>query len=178
MKSFALVSILVAFSVAAFGARHRTSPGVVGLAQGDAIASAPCPNPLPHEPLVVYEVTGGTLAGPVDGLLTVYVDGFARFGSSLGPGPGFLFSVQVSPQTADQLHSGLLAAGALRQCDQPDFYNDVPLSTLTVLRGDAKQNGNTFSWFVAEGEVGTIEALLQSFIAATFPLPPTGGGGF
>jgi hypothetical protein len=120
-------------------------------------------------------VTGGTLAGPVDGMLAVYGDGLARYGSYLGPGPGFQYLASVGPQAASDLHAALLAAGALRQCDQPDLWNDVPLSTLTVLRGGTSSKGNTFSWFVAEGEVATIETLLQEFVAASFPAAPPGG---
>lgn len=139
---------------------------------------APCPNPWPHEPLVVYEVTGGTLVGPVDSLLVVYADGLARYSSSLGPGPGFALTAYVSPSVASQLHATLIGAGALRQCDLPSLTNDVPLSTLTVLRGASLALGNSFSWFLPEDGVVTMEGALATFIAATFPGAPGGGSSF
>lgn len=139
----------------------------------------PCPNTLRHEPLVVFEVTGGTLAGPVDSLLAVYDDGLARYSSSIGPGPGFSYTVGVGEAQARGLQADLAAAGALYLCDASDgVVNDVPLSTLTVLRGQTRQAGNTFSWFLPEGPTATIEGVLSAFIAAHFPAPPGGGGGF
>jgi hypothetical protein len=135
----------------------------------------PCPNPLPHEPLVVYELTGGALVGPVDSLLAVYSDGLARYSSSLGSGPGFSFTAYVGSD-AQSLHAELIAAGALKECDVEDVWNDVPLSTLTVLRGASRQSGNTFSWWVSEGPVASMEAALTAFIATHFPAAPSGGG--
>ena len=135
-----------------------------------------CPNPLPHEPLVVYEVSGGTLVGQVDQFVSVYADGTARLSSSLGSGPGFAWTSYIGDAAAAELHASLIAAGALAQCDQDTTWNDVPLSTLTVLRSPTKQSGATFSWWVAEGDVQAIEALLLDFVAANFPAPPSGGG--
>ena len=43
---------------------------------------APCPNLYPHEPAVLFEVSGYTLAGPYDLELAVYGDGYARLSSA------------------------------------------------------------------------------------------------
>jgi hypothetical protein len=135
-----------------------------------------CPNSIPHEPLVVYEVTGGTLSGPVDGFLAVYGDGLARYSSSIdGNGPGYSQTVSVGDEAAE-LHAQLIAAGALELCDQPDLVSDVPLSSLTVLRFAPRGRPNSFSWYAATDEqVGEIESLLSSFIGRHFT-PPGGGG--
>lgn len=135
-----------------------------------------CPNDIEHEPLVVYEVTGGTLSGPVDAFLAVYDDGLARYSSSVaGSGPGSSQSVTVG-DAARTLQQALIAAGAMEQCDRFETISDMPLSTLTVLRDSPRGRPNSFSWFVADGdELGEIESLLQSFIAEHFdPLPPGG----
>ena len=132
----------------------------------------PCPNPLPHEPLVIYEVTGSDFIGPVDSFLAVYSDGLARHSSSVD---GFSVTTYVG-SSAQSLHAELIAAGALQQCDAEDIGNDIPLSTLTVLRGASRQSGNSFSWFGAEGPVTSMEAALTEFIAVHFPGVPSGGG--
>lgn len=136
-----------------------------------------CPNPIPHEPLVVYEVTGGTLSGPIDYALTVYGDGAARLCSSLGgAGTGSAQLVYVDPSVAAALRQDLEQVGALALCDQLDTVSDTPLQTLTVFRS-ASHRANTFSWFELEGDPAEIPVLLDAFIAAHFaPLPGSGGG--
>ena len=135
-----------------------------------------CPNEIEHEPLVVYEVTGGTLSGPVDAFLAVYDDGLARYSSSVaGSGPGYSATVPVD-DAARQLHQALIAAGAMEQCDQLENVSDMPLSTLTVLREAPRGRPNSFSWFTADGDqLGEIESLLQGFITTHFDPPPPGG---
>lgn len=145
-------------------------------AQPHAAPLAPCANPIAHEALVVWEVSGGTLLGPVDGLLVVYSDGIARYSSSLGPGPGFAQTAYVGA-AAQTLHQTLVAAGALRQCDIELITSDVPLSTLTVLRNAPSGLANQFSWTLAEGNIVPMEAALNAFVATVFPGAPGGGTG-
>ena len=142
---------------------------------GSALAPV-CPNPLPHEPLVLYEVNGGTLAGSVDYALDVFGDGTARLSSALGDGTGSSQRVVVPAADVGELHAGLLALGAMTECDQPDFVSDMPLSTLTVLRTGTRPRSNTFSWLDGQGDVAAMQALLEEFIAEHFAPPPGGGG--
>lgn len=141
-------------------------------------ATDPCANSIPHEPLVLYEVNGGTLAGSVDRQLTVYSDGFLRLSSSLGDGSGFSQLVYVDPQQSIGLLRALVEAGAMAECDNDDFTSDVPLSSLTVLRGPARQRGNSFSWLGPTPSISVYEAILTNFIDAHFPNPPGGGSKF
>jgi hypothetical protein len=135
----------------------------------------PCPNPILREPVVLYEVTGGTLVGAVDTFLTVYNDGTARLSSSLGgAGIGSSQLALLPPALVDSLRQELSASGALVLCDQPDFTSDTPLQTLTVLRPSSRRS-NTFSWFAADGDVAQIQAILEAFIALHFVAPPGGG---
>ena len=171
MQTASLVSLLTVITLALSAAPdHRVSSHL------DSLEATPgCPNSLPHEPLVLYEVTGGTLLGPVDGFLAVYGDGLARYSSSIdGSGPGSSQTVFVGTD-ATLLQQDLIAAGAMSQCDQPDIANDVPQSTLTVFRANARR-ASTFSWFLPEGPTEEIQSILSSFIAAHFTLPPSGGG--
>jgi hypothetical protein len=142
-----------------------------------SLPNPPCPNPLPHEPVVVYEVTGGTLSGPVDYALTVYGDGAARLSSALGGGgTGSSQYTFVDPSAAAALRQELVDASALARCDQDDNVSDTPLQTLTVFRAGSTRRSNTFSWFTSDGSLAQIQAALDAFIAKHFaPLP--GGGG-
>lgn len=136
--------------------------------------ATPCANVLPRELVVVYDVTGGTLSGPVDLNLSVYSDGSARLSSSLGDGLGSAQLVFMDPSLTTGLLQGLIAAGAMTHCDVPDFLSDVPLSTLTVLRGPARQRANSFSWTGGDAEIAAMQALLNAFIAEHFQPVPGG----
>ena len=140
----------------------------------DVTLGAPCANLTPRELLVAYDVTGGTLAGPIDLHLSVYSDGAARLSSSLGDGLGSSQHVFLDPAETSGLVQGLIGAGAMTHCDVEDFLSDVPLSTLTVLRGQARQRANSFSWTGGDDEIAVMQALLNAFIAEHF-LPVPGG---
>jgi hypothetical protein len=140
----------------------------------DVAAGAPCANLTPRELIVAYDVTGGTLTGPVDLHLSVYSDGSARLSSSLGDGLGSSQHVHLDPAVTTGLVQGLIGAGAMTHCDVPDFLSDVPLSTLTVLRGPARKRANSFSWTGGDDEIAVMQALLNTFVADHF-LPVPGG---
>ena len=133
-----------------------------------------CPNPIPHEPVVLYEVTGGTLSGSFDYFLSVYSDGTSRLSSYLGGGSSQFTG--VDPSEVDDLRQALAQAGALSQCDQPDLTSDTPLQTLTVFRSNPTRRSNTFSWFTSDGDLAEIQSILDAFIGAHFEPPPGGKG--
>lgn len=126
--------------------------------------------------MVLFEVTGGTLAGPVDYSLTVYSDGAARLSSALGGGgTGSSQYVTLDPLLVESLRQDLASAGAFSTCDQPDFTSDTPLQTLTVFRPGSSRRSSTFSWFTSDGNLSDIQARLDAFLAAHFVAPPSGG---
>jgi hypothetical protein len=125
-------------------------------------------NPIAHEPLLVYEVTGGTLVGPYDLQLTVYADGLARLASATQTKLGRTVLRDVGPDAAHQLATELARAGAFFGGDQTQIVTDMPLSTLTILQGAPDSRAHTYSWWVPEGSNQTAPALLQSFIADNF----------
>jgi hypothetical protein len=137
----------------------------------------PCPNPIEREPVVLYEVSGGTLVGVVDYFLTVYSDGSARLSSFLGgAGTGSSQFVSMDPSEVEALRQALTSAGALLECDAPDHTSDTPLQTLTLFRAGSTRRSNTFSWFTNDGNLALVQSLLDGFIAAHFVPPPSGGG--
>lgn len=129
-----------------------------------------CPNTLPHEPILLFDVTGSTLAGPFDIQLTVYNDGTARVCRT----QSFTGTVDarinyVTPAAARNLVGDVVQLGAGTLCDLSTFTNDVPMSTLTILRDATESRTRTFSWLGGQGQYALIEQRLFTFIQATFP---------
>jgi hypothetical protein len=138
---------------------------------GRSTQGEPCPNSIPHEPVVIYEITGGTLASTVDRSLVVYNDGFARLSSAEDNGcPGRAQVAQVAPVAVKQLAQDLAQAGAFALCDATSVVTDVPLNTLTVCGGGTETVSHTFSWWLApQTPYERAEQILQDFLAANFP---------
>jgi hypothetical protein len=139
-----------------------------------AIAAAPlavpCPNVLPHEPIVIYDINGFTLAGPLDLQMVVYGNGFARLSTTnTANGEGKSRITTVSQGDANKLLATLAKKGAFELCDDPSFVSDMPMSTLTVMRADTSVRTHTYSWWVAQGPYGPAEQVLLDFISSAFP---------
>ena len=130
-----------------------------------------CPNLTVHEPVVLYEVTGSTLAGPYDRSLVVYNDGLARLSSAGDQGElGSAKLAFVSPEGAQALQRDLDQAGAFKLCDDSTTVSDVPLSTLTVFRAGSDVQAHTFSWWSTnEFPYEMTDKVLSDFIATYFP---------
>jgi hypothetical protein len=130
----------------------------------------PCPNDIAHEPLVLYDVSGGSLGGPIDIALMVYNDGWARITSTGQFGlPSSAELAFPGPAATTQLLLDLSALGAGQLCDRDSLTVDVPVSTLTVFRNATDPRNHTFSWIGADGPYTAVEQRLWDFIHATFP---------
>jgi hypothetical protein len=140
------------------------------LAAPAPVAVAPCENLIPHEPLLLYDVTGATFGGPIDIGLTVYGDGTARISSFLaGSNTADARVAYVGTDAARQLVQDLVELGAASLCDVPSFINDLPATTLTIFRGGTDSRAHTFSWYDARAPYSTIQQRVQTFIQETFP---------
>jgi hypothetical protein len=128
-----------------------------------------CPNLIPHEPVLVYEITGGTLLGPVDRTLVVYGDGTTRLTDLSDPARPRARRCIADPEAVESLALRLERYGAMLECDAPGLVMDAPLHTLTLLVGGTEARARTFSWWVPEGASGAIEHQLDAFVAETFP---------
>ena len=129
-----------------------------------------CSNVWVAEPLVVYDVTGATLAGLVDSNLVVYDSGVAKLSSaSAQPGEGRAILSYVSPQEALDFARDLALAGGLAICDQNAAGSDVPLKTLTLFRsGKTDTRVHSFSWWFATKEYSAIQQRIDQFIQTHF----------
>lgn len=140
-------------------------------AVGDfALTTAPtCENILVHEPIVMFELSGSSFAGPVERLLTIYGDGSMKLAAADAAGPGKCSVGQLTPENALAFQQALAQAGAGSLCDDGLFVTDVPLRTLTFLRGGQDTRAHTFSYWLGDGDYAAVDALLEDFIAEQFP---------
>ncbi|MBL8860494.1 MAG: hypothetical protein JNK02_00640 [Planctomycetes bacterium] len=129
----------------------------------------PCENAIVHEPLVVFERTGGTLLGPVDLHLTVSSSGTARIVDLSDPFVPRGARAYVDLEAVVDLARDLERAGAFLMCDPSTGVTDVPLNTLTILRPGTEGRAHTHSWWLPEGTNGAIEDRIDQFIAEVFP---------
>ena len=132
--------------------------------------AAPCTNPLVHEPVLVFDVAGGTLLGPIYRHLAVYDDGHAiasRTTDSSDPGAAataFLTATEVA-----QLRTDLRNAGAGTLCDDPSFVSDVPLNTVSFFRGMTDATTHTFSYWLPDPPYQSVDGVIAALYAAHFP---------
>jgi hypothetical protein len=126
-----------------------------------------------HEPVLLYEVSGSTIAGPVYLLLTVYNDGEATLVRQDAPAlPEELCTATLRPQEVRELQRDLRQAGALRLRDRrTEPVPDVPLTTVTffVAQGNSgRSTANTFSYYVPEDRYSDVEDLIRALIDESF----------
>ena len=127
---------------------------------------------LMHELVAVYDVTGFTLAGELNINLEVYNDGTAKVSRV----SGFFGQPTVDAQianvgagTALAFANELRAQGAWQLGDQQLQVSDVPLQTLTVLRGFTDQKAHAFSYWLASDEYAGVGTVIQKFLDTHFP---------
>jgi hypothetical protein len=133
------------------------------------VVGSECPNAIAHEPLLVYEVTGGTLVGPVDLHLTVFVDGAVSLSDATYGRTGKAAIGFVGPENVSTLALDLLDLGAFQLCDATGTVTDVPLHTLAMMSPGTDSKGHTFSWWLPTGSPGAVQLRLEQFIADAFP---------
>jgi hypothetical protein len=123
-----------------------------------------------HEPLVLYDVGGSTIAGPIDTSLVVYNDGTVRVSSAAQFGlPSKSEVAFVGSDAAHQLLLDLSALGAGQLCDHFAAVPDLPVSTLTIFRDATDSRNHTFSWVITPAPYDAVQQRLQDFIHTNFP---------
>jgi len=144
-----------------------TSPVILGTAHGQIGPS----DPIDCEPLLVYDVSGHGIAGPIHKSLMLYSDGLVSYSSR--DLSGLAADVTwVSPELAQEINDDLIAAGALELGDRrSDGVADFPMTTITVFNG-SQPNAvyNVFSFFdidEARG-YGAVTGIIEAFITQTF----------
>lgn len=126
-----------------------------------------------REPVVIFDVSGGTLLGPVAEHLAVYDDGFASYSQSSPLDNPSVETRMLSPTAIQQLVLDLNAAGAHTLGDQTTTVTDVPLTTVTVFRGGADARAHTFSYWLGSNAYSATQGVLADLIETEFS--QTGG---
>jgi hypothetical protein len=155
---------LAAAALAALATAVAGSSTLLAPAQG-----GDCPELLPRQPLVAYDVSGHTLLGPSHLHLAVYSDGLASI-SRVGGSAGDAAMAFLSPREASELLTELRSLGAYQQCDSDLLVLDVPLTTITVHGTGADPKAHSFSYWLPEtAQLAAIQAALDAFVARHFP---------
>ncbi len=128
-----------------------------------------------REPILVFDVSGSSLLGPLHSRLSVYNDGLAtvsRWSDNVvfGGEDGDAAINYVGSEAVDSLRKQLSAAGAFSLTDQLLIVADLPLSTVTFFRKPGTRSvANTYSYWVGTGEYGAVNTVIANFIDAHFP---------
>lgn len=124
-----------------------------------------------QEPVLVYDVTGGTLSGPVHAHLTVYNSGLVTYSEAAGLGTPVVNArtAYVAPDLVHALAKSLSAAGAFALPDQPLAVADIPLKTLTVFRGDTDAFAHTYSYWMGLDSYAAADQAVRDFINTHLP---------
>jgi len=137
--------------------------------QEDAALSQLDANRINREPIVVFDVSGGTLAGPTFEHLTVYDDGFASYSNVSAFSRARVEGKSIRDNGAERLILNLIDAGAADLTDQDGMVMDVPLSTLTIFRGGTNSQAHTYSYWLGVNGHEAVDNLLSEFISEHFP---------
>ena len=169
-------SLLLALVAAPFvvpGPQQITpiGPGPIG-----PTPAGPCQDLLDQEPLVMFDVTGYTLAGLLHEHLCVYDNGVVTISRVSGGTPIFPLTdaadiAFVTPTQARNFHKQLVQGGALRACDEPLAVADLPMTTITVFhRGLTNDRAHTFSYWLPQSiESQNASNIIAAFKSQTFP---------
>lgn len=172
IRSVATAALVVA-SVALSG-YHALRPATSQAPTGP-VQQVPCANQWVNEPLVVFDVSGYSLAGLIHRHLTVYNSGLVTIAEAGGGTTLFPFGSKadvtwLQPDETLKLWKSVMQAGAANICDIMEAVSDVPLTTVTVHRGETDSRAHTYSYLLASTPAASnVEQLILAFIQNTFP---------
>jgi hypothetical protein len=153
-----MLILLAALSVALV-----TAGNAIG---GDLTTSPTIGAPIKREPVLMFDVTGSTLTGPIHFNYIVYNDGLVTGGTCGGfAGDNSAGTANATQADVAQLASDLIAAGGLKLPDQNLTVADVPLTTVTVFKGAEDARAHTFSYWLGVGSYAQINTVIADFRA-------------
>lgn len=144
-----------------------------------ALAQGGTRRDLNPQPVLIYTVSGGTIAGETLETLIIYDNGLAIL-SNLEGGAGGDCDVQTAQVTQQEINMLLLnlrRAGALRQNLQvgpSEPVPDVPLTTVTIffnpggVGSPGRTLAQTFSFFAPVGTRARINDVISNFLNDNF----------
>ena len=130
-------------------------------------AAPPGQQQIKQEPVLNFDVTGGTLLGPLHTRFTVYNNGLVTFSEASGfADSSSAGTTRVSDTVVDRLVKDLEDAGGFKLSDQTITVSDVPLTTVTVFRGDTNAKAHTFSYWLGIDQYAKIAQVIDDFYNA------------
>ena len=120
--------------------------------------------------MLVYDVTGSTLVGPVHCALQVYYNCLASLAASDFRDPdGSVRVADVDPKAVRALYLDLLRAGASNLRDNPQPVADLPLTTVTFFQTPGSRSpSNAFS-YTDPSSGPQAKAIVRGFLGEHFP---------
>jgi len=120
------------------------------------------------EPVLIYDVSGGTLLGMVHRHLSVYSNGRTSL-AEFGPGmTSRNASKMINPEVVDRLRSQLAANNGLTLSDQETQAQDLPMTTVTTFKGATNAASHTFSYWHPETDYEALKQVIEGFIVTYF----------
>lgn len=153
--------LAVAAAVLAAGA-------LLGVAAEDSKSAVAIPGGVDQEPVLMYEVAGYGIGGPLHERLTVYSNGVASY-SAAGPfDSGSACFTVLDESVVDQLRMDLAQAGVFTLGDLALVGNDLPVTTVTVFRTlpDGWSRARTFSFMEPFGAHARVVQIVQALITS------------
>lgn len=140
--------------------------GPVTSITGGLNAFAAIGGPFTQEPVLVYDVTGSSFAGPVHSSYVVYNNGLVSVATRFlfAGGDGTSSTVLVDPHLVEVLRQDLAAAGAFALQDSFAIFPDVPVSTVTVMNGTTDSDAHTYSYTVGGAGHTAVSIVINTFL--------------
>ena len=135
-------------------------------------------DPMSNAPVVIVDVSGATLLGPVHRHLAVYSSGRVSYCAIDSQGGlrelqvPVARSIAIDPVQVQAFAMGLERMGAWSLDDQKVMATDVPLVTVTVLQGEGAAKGHTFSYWIPTDGYHGVDTAIQNFVASVLPTEP------
>lgn len=123
-----------------------------------------------RQPVLIHDVSGGTLLGPVQSTVVVWSSGAVTYSGQEAFGDPVVGATSLSPAELDALMDGLAASGAQVLEDQWPQVSDVPLHTVTVLGPTSDSTAHTFSYWIGEGDYASVDEVLGRLMAEVQPM--------
>lgn len=127
-----------------------------------------------RQPVLIYDVSGGTFGGTVHINLVVYTDGLVALSelTDFGGPPAEFNQTEVAvvdPETIDAFRIALGQAGAASLDDGVGQVADLPTTTVTYFRSPGTSvRANTFSYTGVGGPYVDVATVISEFIETHF----------
>lgn len=123
-----------------------------------------------RQPVLVYDVSGGTLLGPVQSTVVVWSSGAVTYSRQDPFSEPAVGTMTLAPAALEGLLQSLEDAGTGALQDQWPQVADLPLNTVTVLGPTTSTVAHTFSYWTGVGKYAAVDAVLDRLTAEIEPV--------